>query len=83
MQSSGIVFLCSGLRLLVAANTVPSAPILVNLMMEMICSSEMILTRTTWCNIPEDSILYAITGLVQDGSSAENTDKGFALDFLE
>jgi hypothetical protein len=47
-----IVFLCSVLQLLVTAD-IPSS-----LMMEAIHSSEMsILTRATWCNIPEDGIL--------------------------
>jgi hypothetical protein len=43
------------LQLLVRANVVPNSPILVTLMMEAICSSEMlVLARTTWHNIPED-----------------------------
>jgi hypothetical protein len=49
----------SMLLLLVTAN-VPSMPILVILLMEGICSSETsVLTRTKWCNIPEDGIFHS------------------------
>jgi hypothetical protein len=53
--SSGCV-----LRLLVAANAVPSSPILVTLMMEPIPSSETsAITTATRSNIPEAGILHS------------------------
>jgi hypothetical protein len=52
-----IVFLNSMHQLLVMANVVSSSLILVILMIEALCSSEMlVLIRATWHNIPEDDI---------------------------
>jgi hypothetical protein len=50
-----------GFQLLVTASIVPSSPIPVTLMMEVILSPEtLILTRTTRCHIPEDSIFLVL-----------------------
>jgi hypothetical protein len=56
------VFLLRVRRLLVTANAVPSSSILVNLLMEALCSSEMsIVTRATRHNIPVDGTLHCLS----------------------
>jgi hypothetical protein len=56
----GKTFLRSVRRLLVTASVVPSSPILIALMKDGLSSSEMsVLTRPTWRNVPEDTVLHS------------------------
>jgi hypothetical protein len=61
VSNISIVFLRSVRLLLVTTNVVPSSPILVALMMEVLGPSETpVPTRPTGLNTPEDAILHSL-----------------------
>jgi hypothetical protein len=63
-------------QLLVTGSVVPSSPFLVTLMKEALTFSETsVLTRATWRNIPEDTILLSVHSFMQQGASRD-----FAMD---